>query len=43
MKNIFSHFIVLLLLLNLGCNSGKQKNDDNTDQAFATFENYFLD
>lgn len=43
MKITLPKLIVLLLLLNVGCNTGKQNNNDNTDKAFATFEDTFLD
>ena len=38
----YKHF-VLLLLLNLGCNSDKQNTKNNADTAFTKFEDTFLD
>lgn len=36
-------YIYLILLLNLSCSTGKQDSTNNTDSAFAKFENTFLD
>ncbi|MES2331734.1 MAG: DUF885 domain-containing protein [Bacteroidota bacterium] len=43
MKNILYKLIVLLLLVSVGCQSGKQNNNNNADKAFTTFEDSFLD
>lgn len=42
MKNNFYTLFVVLLLLNFGCNSNTQ-NNNNTDTAFTRFEDTFLD